>query len=78
MNVNLGTGLHTWQNLTFNCIRELQIILSVQTLKLITTELTSVLFGQFGDVLFVENILLRGHPMPQQQHNQARDCGEQD
>lgn len=43
---------------------------------LLVTKLTCVLFGQSGDVFFVENILLRGHPVPQQQHDQDGERGE--
>lgn len=42
------------------------------------TKLTCVLFGQFGDVFFVENVLLGGHPLSQQKHAQDGDYGEQE
>lgn len=38
---------------------------------------TCVLFGQFGDVLLVENVLLRGHPVSQEEDDQDGGCGKQ-
>lgn len=42
----------------------------------VSAELTCVLFGQFGDVFLVENVLLGGHPVSQQQDEQDGDRGE--
>ena len=47
-------------------------------ITLLYTKLTCVLFGYIGYVFFVENVLLGGHPVPQQQHGHDGDCAEQE
>lgn len=44
----------------------------------VLNSLTCVLFGQFSDVFFIENVLLGGHPLSQQQHGQDGECAEQE
>lgn len=45
-------------------------------MKGFTVKLTRVLLSQLGDVFFVENVLLGGHPVLQQQHEQDGEGDE--